>query len=287
MSSRHPVVAHYRASQGTDLTFTLPAGPARPFWHRTLNQLRSWGFVVTEDPVSARYYPSGPGRGHCYGRRKHLEFHGEYIEQTPSQNNAINECRFTFFQNVNFENTNGGRYDFDKRSMMPYMIGLEFENTRRKVCRFWETTLGLVDQSEPDYAKLSGIEKVVHSVKTSGHYRGGDPLTAFLSPRHAKDRDGSPITPGQIKCHYHFGRNVMQGQAYPGLNNQNGMWLFVPTGSNQMLQVSRSELFDWAPGMPRRGTRRRRERLEQELQSAINDQNFERAIILRDLLKVA
>jgi hypothetical protein len=269
----------------TDLTFTLPAGPVRPCWHRTLNKLRSWGFVVTEDPVTARYYPSGPGHGHCYGRRKNLEFHGEYIEQTPSQKNAINECRFTFFQNVNIENTNGGRYDFRKRSMMPYRIGLEFENTRRKLCRFWETTFELVDQSEPDYYKLSGIEKVVHSVKTSGHYRGGDPLTAFFSPRHAQDRDGFPITPGQIKYHYHFDRYIMQGRAYPGLNNQNGMWLFVPTGSNQMLQVSRSKLFDWVPGMPRRDPKHRRRRLEEELAKAAQAHDFERAIILRNLLR--
>ena len=102
--------------------------------HRLFNMLRAEGFTIENDSevakcIRADYY---------IGCRDELEFYA---------NRGPNGFEITFFQNVVFENRNGGRYDFDKFQKMPYMIRLRFIKYRNKIIAFLKSLEDLEDNT--------------------------------------------------------------------------------------------------------------------------------------------
>jgi hypothetical protein len=74
-----------------------------------LARLAKRGFTVERDPWTLERWPSLADKNWS-GRKGDLEF----IAQTMGRTVTVE-----FFQNVNVDNPNGGRYDFDKFKRMP------------------------------------------------------------------------------------------------------------------------------------------------------------------------
>lgn len=106
--------------------------------HRVFNMLRNEGFEIEKD----KNVPKIIRKSHFVGRRGDLEF---YAERYPRG------FRIEFFQNVNFENPNGGRYDFEKFQKMPYLIRLQYIKYMNKIVRI----MNQLEDLAPDQSRLN------------------------------------------------------------------------------------------------------------------------------------
>lgn len=244
-----------------------------------LNLLQANGFVITYDPAIAAYKTLD--KYHRYGQCKGLEVAAEV-----GMHQGVDSAMFKleFFQNINISNRNGGRYDSNKRAMMPYLVGIRFELIRNKVIAFLREQ-GAIDKSDPQYSKgSSALAKISHRIRTCGHFYNGDPLVDWKpDPRatyNALDRDKRLIEPGQVKYFYNHSGHLQRGTVYYSLNSQ---W-HVVIDKHTVGYTSAHELFDWAPGTPRRRPVDRKPKLERAMTQAIKELRFERAAKLRDLL---
>lgn len=116
--------------------------------HRVFNMLRNEGFEIEKD----KNVPKIIRKSHFVGRRGDLEF---YAERYPRG------FRIEFFQNVNFENPNGGRYDFEKFQKMPYLIRLQYIKYMNKIVRIMNQ---LGDRPRMDHLKSKRKNEEVQEV---------------------------------------------------------------------------------------------------------------------------
>lgn len=112
---------HYAASSGrTDPRLGWDS-PDYETFNRLIGALEAKGFAFGLDPWIDHGWPS-LNKYHRMGRR-----------ETPAGTLfVVAECtptggHFDFFQEIVTVNHNGGRWDFDKRHKMPYLIGKAFE----------------------------------------------------------------------------------------------------------------------------------------------------------------
>lgn len=155
-----------------------------------------------------------------------------------------------FFQNVVYENPNGGRYDFDKLSKMPYMIRLQYTKFKNKILRLLKSLVpDIMDDSSlspklaEEWIKCRYVESCHHEQKnTDFDLRSLDGQTQ--EPYNGLDRDKKTIHNGEIK--YFRGRDgyLYRGRVYHDLNN---MW-WVITDKYTARRAAAFELFDLAPG---------------------------------------
>lgn len=94
------------------------------------------------------------------------------------------------------------------------------------------------------------------------------------------DRDGKPLGLGCLKHTRSRSGRLLYGQAFPFLN---GNWLFV-FGKDHLICHAK-KLFDAAHNEPRKLSTERRARLYGEKLKAINQENYERAALLRDIMR--
>lgn len=246
-------------------------------WGRACHLLAGLGFNITVDPntlknhrIIAKYYRRGK--------------HPSGLEVKTDCHRAV--CRFEFFQNINRENPNGGEYDYGKLARMPYLVRLRCQVVRRKLCRVLEE-LGLT--FDGDRARVDpAVDPLGWFNGTWGAGRfarraDGWPDPAKEMSHGNKDRDGLPLDVG-VERYYrcrHTGR-LYRGRCYP---NMNSMWGVVSGAT--FTCVSSSELFSCADPrqQPRRLMPNRRRRLESEKKKAIEAENYERAAVLRDILR--
>lgn len=255
------------------------AADQRAFFDGLLGHLRKRGFRVGRDP-SVRF--RSLWKDHKAGRKGDLQF-AAHVYTTG--------FRIDFFQEVVAENPNGGRYDFGKRGKMPYLIGKAFELALRdcvgllRAAGFVERTS--VESANPDplayfndrwdseYEKEKGIHRFKRGDDGWPH---PDELRGYGS---RADADGRQIGHGEWR---HFRRNgyLMRGRVYGGIN---GRWLVVyGPGRQDFTHLSSFELFTAPAGAERRLKTVRVERLRKELKLAVGREDFERAIVLRDLI---
>lgn len=233
------------------------------------NLLVRQGFKVNADPYIRKHYPI-LSPTHRYGRHGALECKLEYY---PSG------LRVEFFQNVNCQHPNGGYYDFEKLSKMPFLVRMRFEKTRRAIMQHF-VGLGFVDETkhEPELA----LEWIFNRIKTSGHWDGSEPLDWKPDQSYnSKDANGKIIKPGETKYFYHYGhKRLCRGVVYYGLNN---MW-WVHTGKHGRENCANFELFDYSEGLERRriAPKKRAARLEAAKRSAIEKEDYARAAKIRD-----
>ncbi|MEH7782724.1 hypothetical protein V7332_04595 [Bacillus thuringiensis] len=124
-----------------------------------------------------------------------------------------------FYQEVNIINPNGGYYDFDKLKLMPYLIRCSFKVEAKHIKQMLEHD-GYKDDSDPVFQTAE--DKVMHLVKTSGHYSEG--RTDRAPDYNATDKDGKRLRDGQVKYYRDCKGRLMRGTVYYGLNN---MWWVV------------------------------------------------------------
>lgn len=274
-------------SRGIELAWNEPDYET---WNRLLDALAGRGFVIERDPEIERRYPT-QGKHHRVGRRStpagDLLFHSE---ATPIG------CNVEFYQDLVTINSNGGRYDFDRRQKMPYLIGKAFEASLRTIRGhltgrgFSENTK--LDSPVPDpLAYFNQCWDGEYERRRSTHRfpRGDDgwPTAAELAKQCWGITAEQPlIEQGSIWYFRDRGGRLGRGRCFGGIN---GMWTVIyGPGRRDHTHLARHELFRCSPASePRRIARSGRARLERELRSAIAAEQFERAIVLRDQLKRA
>lgn len=106
------------------------------YFYRILHMLADEGFKVEQDAEVHRIIR----RDYWRGRRGDLEF---YAHKFPAG------FEIEFFQNINFDNPNGGRYDFDKLEKMPYLIRLQYVLYMRKITEKLKTLTEVKDTTPP------------------------------------------------------------------------------------------------------------------------------------------
>ncbi|MBN5137684.1 hypothetical protein JY455_05795 [Stenotrophomonas maltophilia] len=195
----------------------------------------------------------------------------------------------------NVSNPNGGRYDFDKEQRMPYLLRLQMEHTRRKlrdylVNVFDGYTFRAPRITSPNPCPLAYFNESwdsEHEKRRGAHRfdRGADgwPSEKALRSWDRKDADGVALQHGDVRCWRDKKGRLRRGRVYGGIN---GMWMLVyGPGQRDHVHESAGSFFAYTSGMPRKAVSKYNagQRLKQELAKAISDQNFERAIVLRNV----
>ncbi|TEB15151.1 hypothetical protein Psfp_02327 [Pelotomaculum sp. FP] len=205
--------------------------------HRLINFMKSRGWYIEHDKNVHKIIK----KDHWYGRKGDLEFR---LDRYPRG------FKFEFYQNIVFENLNGGRYDFDKFEKMPYLIKLLFINETRHMKVFLEG-LGCLDNTVPVYKlveekiKQHFVESCHHPQKSMDEFNLSDldGQTCKESYNHT-DRDKKIIRNGEIK--YFRDRSTGRLVRVVVYHNINNMWWAI-LNRYKYTKVVDFELFDLTP----------------------------------------
>lgn len=237
-----------------------------------VKHLRSRGFHVCLDKRIKQQYPI-LRRYHHEGRKGLLQFKlrlsGRCLE-------------LTFFQNVVRENRYGGEHDFDKRRKMPYLIGKQYEAERNAIALMM-VGLGYSLQLEQHRTGNALIE-----------FRRAE-LTDFQGPQfyarkwesyNIKSAAGREISDGDCVYFRHWDGRLRRGIGYRNINNM--WWVLLPCGDVE--NIGAHGLWhreDLPCGLRGRMFKPNdiEKRLRRKLKQAIASESFERAAVIRDVLR--
>ncbi len=283
-----------------------------PDWetfNRLLDVLRAKGFSIGGDPWTDRSFKSLSR----YHRMVEVGTpHGTLYAHCEASTNG---CIFEFFQEVVTVNRCGGRFDFDKRAKMPYLIGKKFEGALAALTAHLRGR-GFVEKTEIDAPvrlmpihhrlnvaegtalPLSDAERAAAALaafddKWDGEYdrkRGthrfrrdetGWPTDDELGAYNRKDADGAVLGQGDVRLIRDHRGYLKRGRVYGGIN---GRWNFVyGPGPRDNTHVSSYELFSGDPRTMKRRLKKARP-LDKVLEEAVGKQDFRRAAALCDLI---
>lgn len=210
----------------------------RRLYREMLTYLGSIGYYVSTDRRIDKEYPTLSDR-HNEGRYFDLKFKSEIYPAG---------FRITFYQDVIFENRNGGFYDFDKREKMPYLVGKEFELVLSKLKKFFAEHK--VSDETPKTGKTA--EEKVKAVYVNSWHKPFKNFDFSLADKwimnekiesyNGRDKDGKTIRNGELKYYYDWYGVLHRGIVYHDIN---ASWL-VMVDSNNIRVVQASDLFDWS-----------------------------------------
>lgn len=264
-----------------------------PIFRGIVRYLRRRGFVVTTDPITDKNFPVLKKKTRI-GAKGALEFHlrlsGRHAE-------------IEFFQNINFVNSNGGRYDFDRYEKMPYLIKKSFLNEASRLIDFLMKNYGytygrhLEDHPGPTLQRillchrglLDPLERF-NKGWTAERFRrdetGWPCVEEYESSyNRCRDREGVPLRNGMVRYFRGDDGYLRRGKVY---TNMNSMWQVVyGPRPKDTTYLSSGALFSLQPTdkhgrvvKEEKGDRKRKE----ALQEAIRAMAFERAAVLRDVI---
>lgn len=225
------------------------------------------GFTFHMDPMIVKKFPSLKKMHYC-GDCKKLEFIYEINIGEGLRNRIVIE----FFQNINFENPHGGRYDFSKYHKMPYLMKQAFKNIRNKIAKLLSAN-NLFDSTK--YKVEYAVDDIMINKRELQDFQ-----RRTLTVPESKDGDGNPIVEGDLRYFYYNGI-LHRGIIYHHINN---MW-YVVVDKYKYYNIADFQLFTWKSGMPIRN-KNKEIVLKKLLAQAINHHNYEKAIIFRDLLGI-
>ena len=203
--------------------------------HRIFNLLRDEGFEIVNDPKVSKKIR----KDHFYGRRENLEF---VASRFPAG------FDIDFFQNVVFENPNGGVYDFNKLQKMPYIIRLQWTKYVKKIIYLVNLLEDLEDKTEFPYRLAEDQIKARyvkgwHHEQTDMNFNLSD-LDGREQPTYnGLDRDKKVLRNGDVKYFRHWNGYLYRGRIYHNINN---MW-WVIVDKYTVRNVAAFDLFDLAP----------------------------------------
>ena len=246
-----------------------------------LNRL-GWTCKIPEDYIKkySRSFAEGYRCCHKGALKGFLEISGRCI-------------KFEMWQGVNTPTRpdHGGQYESNKEAIMPYVLRLEMERTRRRIrdylCNVMDGyTFDATHRSI--YRKpleRTAMECIQQRYAESIHFKGGDWDKYKARPGmscNLKSADGVMLDHGQRVWFYDDKGRINTGIAYYNINN---MW-WVVTGRHGYTNIANFELYATLPENFRvkRNGKIRRRRLEGELSKAIKAMDFERAATIRDLI---
>lgn len=256
----------------------------RQVFARMLQTLNRLGWVCTVPPVDTKQgsqWLARQFRDCAKGDLKgELHISGRSIE-------------FNMWQGVNTPTRpdHGGKYEHNKEACMPYVLRLEMERTRRRIrdylCNvFTEYTFDT--KRRTIYAKplqFTALQRIEQNYAESWHFKGDWP--AYLEktqgmPWNRKSADGVMLDHGQRVWFADRKGRICEGTALYNINN---MW-WVVTGRYSYTNEGSFHLYTKAPENLRikRNAGLRRKRLERLMEDAVRAMQFERAVVLRNIL---
>lgn len=254
----------------------------RQVFKRIVQQLNRLGWSVEVPQEMIEQYSRSFAEDHRYCRKGDLQ---GMLDLTGRS------IKFNMWQDVaNVDNSNGGRYDFDKEDRMPYLLRLKMEHTRLRLrdylCNVFAGYEYRTDRRDGRNNKLgpghmSALEWLDGCYETSCHFKG-DTTNYEISDYNRKSADGSMLSHRQRVWFADRKGRICTGIAYYNINN---MW-WVVTGKFDVQNVGASRLYAECPSSPRHklNSGLRRSRLEAELSKAVKAMDFQRAQVVKDIL---
>jgi hypothetical protein len=229
------------------------------------------GFTFHQDPEVKKHYRI-LAKTHFHGQCGDLQF---------KTNIYTTGMVFEFYQDIVHKNPHGGYYDFHKVEKMPYLIRLKLTWIMQKIIVLLEER-GFVNKTKPvfrtAYANIFQHRAELEAFQGKGFY------DRELPSYNCTDADGNRLEDGMIRYFRDYNGYLVRGTIYHNINN---MW-WVDVNKDCYSNQADFKLFQLNDSV-KRGRfiepRRRRQKIESLLSMAIQNQNFEKAIVYRDLLK--
>lgn len=194
-----------------------------------------------------------------------------------------------FFQSVNTPTRpdHEGRYEHNKEAIMPYLLKLEMERTRRQITNYLCNVFTgyIVQERDPEmgFLGVTALEWIQNHTRKCWHFkkdigrRSGEDI-----PGNNRSADNLTVKHGKKVWITDYNGRIRTGIAYYNINN---MW-WVITGKYERFNKSSFQIFVKQPKDLRAklNHKLRAMRLNQLLKQSIEDMNFEKAAILRDIL---
>jgi hypothetical protein len=233
------------------------------------------GFALAQDPC-VKHYPL-LAKTHRAGKRGELEvavqLSGRHIE-------------VLFFQNVhNVENSNGGRYDFDKLARMPYLLrqraNLEMRKVEQLVTRQFGAILSVRESSFPHPDGITAREFIEQRMRSSGHFKPALGRADWHADYNRTSGDACLLEHG-MPVYFRDSRGRWNsGTAYYNLNN---MW-WVEAGRYAVRNLGSFQLYVNKPANLRAkdNAKRAAARIHELIITAVKDEDFLRAQQLKEV----
>lgn len=229
------------------------------------------GWTFHQDPKIKKHYPSIADTHHA-GRKQDVHFlssiTGRHIE-------------FKFYEDVIRDNQYGGQYTHNKLKSMPYLLRLKVQVAINDIVAYLRP-LGYTDNSR-NYPE-DGLAAIMKHRAELEEFQGKDFYRRERSSYNCTDANGVEMFDGDVRYFWTYTGRIQRGIVYRNINN---MW-WVHTGPFSYSNQANFSLFTWKACM---GSRRKftdvgiEKKLREQLDAAIKSENFERAIVLRNLLK--
>lgn len=246
---------------------------------QTLNRL-GWSCVVPEEMI--KQYSLSFARTHrdCHkgDLKARLDISGRCID-------------FHMWQSINTPTRpdHGGQYESNKEACMPYLLRIEMERTRRRIRDYLCNVFTDYQFKKPDpVMSLLGVTAKEYAQReraTTGHYvaeldRAHTGMTCNVT-----SKDKGVITHGSSVFAIDDKGRIVTGTAYYDLNST---WQVV-TGRYGFMRCQAYQIYINNPGdlRTKRNQETRLRKLQREKQKAIDEDNFERAATIRDILKAS
>lgn len=178
------------------------------------------------------------------------------------------------------ENRNGRRYDFDKMKRMAKLDRLRVELEFRRITA-WLETIAPVKVERRDERDLPAMKRIEKSYAESWHKDKGLGRPVCKYDNYRKSADGLLLEHGQTVWFPDYDDRIFRGTAFYNINN---MWWIVAGG--RLYNKACFEIFAAVPAdlRKKRNERRRRNRLEAELQIAVQRMDYLRAQVLKTII---
>lgn len=245
-----------------------------------LNRL-NWTLVIPQDYIDQ--YGLDFARGYRTGVKGDLKCKLDLSGRS---------IKLKFWQSVNTPNRSDhdGQYEPDIEAVMPYLIRLEMERTRRKIRDYlcnvfsgyeFDELAGDARSQKRGPGALTSTEWIKNAYLQSWHFKGN--IDSYqISEGNAKSADGGIISHGQRVWYFDRKGRSCTGIAMYNINN---MW-WVISGRYDVGNEACFNLYLSPPSMPRvkRNDSLRKKRLNQLMNSAAKSLDFSKAQIFKDLL---
>jgi hypothetical protein len=266
----------YTSEEGVSLTTEKALGN-REIYLLILDELQTLGYEIglverhQKDAQILNYT-------HSYGIWEGLEFEAHYYP---------NGLEVKFFQNIypGKRKKGEGIYEYDKIKYMPYLMLKKLELTKNKIVNVLEQNPRFKMRKKVEdilgWHKCPNLKGLTKEQAVQRIRQNPKDLTKESSCN-IKDRDGTIMANGDVRYCYENGI-LTRGEVYYDLNST---WILVTDKNYYHNQASRLFIYTGKEPVRQNCVKETRMKiLQKELEKNIQSSNFEKCIILRDLIK--
>jgi hypothetical protein len=259
----------------------------RDVFARVVQTLNRLGWQCALPPVSdhdIKHYGGDVARWASESRRNCRK--GDLFGELHISGRCIS---FDMWQSVHTPNRpdHGGKHEPNKEAVMPYLLRLEMERTRRRIrnylCNVFTGYAFSPSTRHCGPDGLTALEWVQADSRACWHHKSGlGRRSGEEQSYNNRSADDGTVRHGAVVWYYDRKGRLCRGTTFYNINN---MW-WVITGRYDVRNLASFELLTRCPDRVRlkRNSEARRRSLEGELHAAVTAMNFERAAVLRDIL---